>query len=164
MRRVRARPTLVVLAAAALVLLLAVIASTSLRKVTQAVIPAAPCSPHPCAAPEGFEADFTAIRAVDGVLRMAVTFHNHTTGGFEAVSSRHTSPADFQLRDAAGHQTDPIFSSLCPHWAELRVERGKSAGPEPLCFAAPAGDVRSAQVIWSPDLGLLFDDVQIPLK
>jgi hypothetical protein len=30
-----------------------------------------------------------------------------------------------------------------------------------LCFKAPA--TRRAQLIWSPDLGFLFDDVQIAL-
>lgn len=164
-RRVTSRRFLALLLIGALLLLLAVLASLGLRRVGRSATPPdRPCSPRPCAAPHGFQVYLTSVQLSGGVLMMAVRFKNQTTSGFEGVSYRHTSPADFQLRAGDGNQSPPQFSSLCPRWPQLRVERGASAGPVPLCFPAPAGDYRDSQVIWSPDLGLLFDDIQIPLK
>ncbi|HEY8678964.1 MAG TPA: hypothetical protein VIN39_10075 [Candidatus Dormibacteraeota bacterium] len=56
------------------------------------------------------------------------------------------------------------FSPGCPDWGQLQIEHGASAGPEPLCFATPASGLQGAVIVWSPDLGLLFDDVRIPLN
>jgi hypothetical protein len=164
-RWLRSRPRILLLGAAVAALVLAVLAAASFRRVADSV-PAVPepCSPHPCAAPHGFEADLSNITEAGGRVTMTVTFHNHTTREpLEAVSYRHTSPADFQLRSADGHQASPVFSSACPDWAELHVEHGASAGPRPLCFASAAGGLVGAVIVWSPDLGLLFDDVRIPL-
>ena len=122
------------------------------------------CSPRPCAAPSGFEADLSTIEVRDGQVSFLVAFKNRTQSTpFEAVSYRHTSPADFQLRSSAGVQQGPTFNSACPQWPELKIERGASAGPERLCFKEPSGGMAGAVVVWSPDLGLLFDDVRIPL-
>jgi hypothetical protein len=122
----------------------------------------APCAPWPCAAPHGFEADITGVATENGRLVLHLMFTNHTKPDtFEYVPYRHTSPADFQLRTADGHQEPPTFSVDCPDWHELRIQRGARAGPLILCFKAPA--TRRAQLIWSPDLGFLFDDVQIAL-
>jgi hypothetical protein len=122
------------------------------------------CAPRPCAAPHGFEIDITGIPTENGRLVLHVMFTNRTKPDtFEYVPYRHTSPADFQLRTADGHQEPPVFSSDCPDWHELRIQRGARAGPLILCFKAPAA-VNGAQLIWSPDLGFLFDDVQIPLE
>ena len=152
-------------AVVALAIAAAILVLYPLRHLSQAMTTTSePCSPQPCAAPQGFEADLHNISLEAGILRMSATFRNRTTGGFEAVSYRHTSLADFQLRGADGQQSRPVVSALCPAWPELKVERGASRGPVPLCFRAPSGNFHSAQLIWSPDLGLLFDDVQIALR
>jgi hypothetical protein len=97
---------------------------------------------------------------------MQVRFVNHTRPQtFEAVSYRHTSPADFQLRDRTGIATRPVFvGNACRDWPEVDVPRGAATGPEPICFKAPSGGLKGATLIWSPDLGLLFQDVTIPLS
>ncbi|HEY0493718.1 MAG TPA: hypothetical protein VGD57_09650 [Candidatus Dormibacteraeota bacterium] len=164
-RRLNSRGPLALLLVAALLLLLGALALSALRRVEQTTAPPAQsCSPAPCAAPNGFEAYFSNIHVSGEELTIDVRFKNQTSGGFEAVSYRHTSPADFQLRGADGHQSPPHFSQTCPGWRELRLERGASAGPVTLCFPAPAGDYHQAQLIWSPDLGLLFDDVRVALR
>jgi hypothetical protein len=157
---------LVLLVAALACLVLAVVAIGGLRQVGQVLTAtsASPCSPSPCSAPHGLEVDIADITTANGVVMMQVRFKNATTpDALDAVSYRHTSPADFQLRSRDGQQERPRFETRCPDWGELRIERGASAAPKPLCFAAPAAGLSGAQMIWSPDLGLLFDDVQIPL-
>ena len=120
------------------------------------------CAPRPCAAPSGFGAYFSAVAVADGMMTMQVAFINHPHDqGF--VDYNHTSPADFQLRDGDGRQVKPLFSAACPDWGELRIKIRDSAGPQPLCFPWRHADARGAEVIWSPDLGLFFDDVQVPL-
>jgi hypothetical protein len=160
------RRWLVIGLAAGACLVIGILAAGSLRQFGQAVTaPPQPCSPHPCAAPHGFEVAISGITTTNGIVRLQVTFHNNTKAdAFDAVSYNHTSPADFQLRSAAGQQRPAAFSGQCSDWGELRMERGASAGPKALCFPAPAGGLTGAQLIWSPDLGLLFDDVQIPLN
>ncbi|MDQ6691620.1 MAG: hypothetical protein M3Z13_02525 [Candidatus Dormibacteraeota bacterium] len=143
---------------------LAVAAGPSLGPLAdQAVSGAGPeaCSPSPCAAPHGFEADISNLVVAGGRLSMNVTFHNRTSNRNRAVSFNHTSPADFQLRMRTRQQLKPIFDNECPQWSELRIARGADAGPETLCFQATS--LSGAQLVWSPDLGLLFDDVRIPL-
>jgi hypothetical protein len=164
MTSLRGRRRSLVIAVAVLgCVLLAVLAALSLRRVGQAVSKTAmSCSPSPCSAPEGFEVDISGLSVAGDTVMMQVAFKNRTVADpLEAVSYRHTSPADFQLRTATGQQVSPVFNGRCPNWPELKVQRGASAGPKPLCFRG-AG-FNGAQLIWSPDLGLLFDDVQIPL-
>jgi hypothetical protein len=159
------RRWLVIGVAAGACLAIAVLASGALRQASQAITsPSEPCAPHPCSAPHGFHVAIGNIATAHGIVRLEVSFANHTTADtFYAVSYRHTSPADFQLRSKDGHQARPRFDSQCPDWGELKIERGASAGPKSLCFATPAAGLQGAEIIWSPDLGLLFDDVQIPL-
>ncbi|HEV2012326.1 MAG TPA: hypothetical protein VGR77_00355 [Candidatus Dormibacteraeota bacterium] len=147
-------------------LVIGMLAAGSLRQLGQAVTtPPEPCSPHPCAAPHAFEVVISDITATNGIVMLHVTFHNRSKADpFEAVSYDHTSPADFQLRSAAGQQRPPAFSGQCPDWGELRIEHSASAGPKPLCFAAAHDGLKGALLVWSPDLGLLFDDVRIPLN
>jgi len=97
------------------------------------------------------------------MVMMHVSFVNHPHQQ-SFVDYNHTSPADFQLRGADGRQSKPIFTSTCPDWGELRIKIGASAGPEPICFSSPPHGTYGAYVIWGPDLGLLFDDVQVPLN
>ena len=160
------RRWLVIGIAVAACLVIGILAARSLRQLGQVVTASPePCSPHPCAAPHGFEVTIADVTTTNGIVRLQVTFHNNTKAdAFDAVSYNHTSPADFQLRPAAGEQRPAAFSGQCPDWGELRMEHGASAGPKPLCFPAPAGGLKGAQLVWSPDLGLLFDDVQIPLN
>ena len=132
----------------------------SLQKATGVAAPQA-CSPKPCAAPEGFEVDVANIQSSAGTTNFEVSFKNHTPAAFGSTSFRPTSPRDFQLRLKDGRQVSPTFGAGCPDWGELHVERGGSAGPVRLCFRAPSA--AGAVVIWGPDLGLLFDDVQVPL-
>ena len=120
------------------------------------------CAPQPCAAPSGFGAYFSAVAVSDGLMTMQVAFINHPHDqGY--VDYNHTSPADFQLRGGDGRQVNPVFSAACPDWGELRVKIRASAGPRRLCFPWRQADAHGAEVIWSPDLGLFFDDVQVPL-
>jgi hypothetical protein len=119
------------------------------------------CSAQPCAAPKGFEIEVTNIRAAAGITSFDVSFKNHTAADLGTTSFRLTSPRDFQLRLKDGRQVPPAFSAGCPDWGELHVERGGSAGPVRLCFRAPSP--AGARVVWGPDLGWRFDDVQIPL-
>jgi hypothetical protein len=118
----------------------------------------------PCAAPRGFEVDIAGLRIEDNQVRMQASFKNRTRpAAGEAVSYRHTSPADFLLTTTAGERLRPVFNVECPQWPELQVPRGGSAGPEPLCFPAPSTGLNGARLVWSPDLGLFFDDVAIRL-
>jgi hypothetical protein len=123
---------------------------------------AEPCSPAPCAAPHGFEVDVLGAQAGGGLVAVQVGFKNHTPVGFGAGNYRPTSPADFQLREANGSQLHPSFAGDCTDWGEIHVVRGSSAGPESLCFKAESS--AGASLVWSPDLGFLFDDVVVPLS
>lgn len=122
------------------------------------------CSPRPCAVPNGFGIYVTALQTQNGLLTMQVRFHNGTraqTG--EATSLRHTSPADFFLIVRDGGRERPLFNDQCPDWPELKVARGADAGPEPICFKAPQPG-QQVSLGWSPDLGVFFDEVDIPLQ
>jgi hypothetical protein len=119
------------------------------------------CSPSPCGAPNGFEVDVTQTSVVKGRLAIAVVFRNHTTyQPLEAVSYRHTSPADFTLR-TAGNDYRPVYGSDCPSWPELDVPRGKTSPPRVLCFAVASAS--GATLVWDPDLGVLPRPVSISL-
>jgi hypothetical protein len=122
------------------------------------------CSPQPCAAPGGFEVDISQLQSAGDRVSAQVRFRNHTQGDLlDAVSYRHTSPADFALRAGDGRTLAPVFTADCPKWEEVRVERGSTVGPEQLCFQDHLNDLRGASMVWSPDLGLLFRQVSIPL-
>ena len=119
------------------------------------------CTPSPCGAPAGFEVDVTGTQVTSGYLVVTVMFRNHTKPQlFEAVSYRHTSPADFSL-SAGGKTLHPVFNTACTNWPEVKVQRGATAGPEALCFAvaSPAG----ADLVWSPDLGFVSEPVSMAL-
>lgn len=93
-----------------------------------------------------------------------MSFKNSTQpGGFEAVSYRHTTPADFSLSGGDGRKRAPIVDASCPSWPELRVERGGTAGPVRLCFAAPAAGLRGALLVWTPDTGIFPVTGTVPL-
>ncbi|HKW06786.1 MAG TPA: hypothetical protein VJS19_04380 [Candidatus Dormibacteraeota bacterium] len=119
------------------------------------------CAPSPCGAPAGFEVDVTSVEAQSNQLVLTVVFRNHTQPQmFEAVSYRHTSPADFTLR-AGGRTLRPVFSADCPNWPEVDVNRGATSAPRQLCFAvtSPAG----TSLVWDPDLGVIPEPVSIAL-
>jgi len=119
------------------------------------------CSPSPCGAPNGFEVDVTETSVVEGHLALTAIFRNHTMyQPLEAVSYRHTSPADFAVR-AAGVQYRPVFSAECPNWPELDVGRGKTSTPRVLCFAV--GSATGATLVWNPDVGVVPRPVSIAL-
>ena len=121
------------------------------------------CAPSPCAAPQGFEADVSNIQATSTLVTLDVTLRNRTTGGLEAVSYRHTSPADFLLSPSDGVDRPPVFNDGCPNWGEVRVERGQSMGPVPLCFEPPRLGLQGAVLLWDPDVGLFSHRVSIPV-
>lgn len=119
------------------------------------------CSPSPCGAPAGFEVDVTSMDVKSGYLLLTVVFRNHTTPQlFEAVSYRHTSPADFTLH-AGGKTYQPIFNSDCPSWPDLDVPRGSTSPPRNICFAV--GSTPGATLVWNPDLGVIPRPVSIAL-
>ena len=122
------------------------------------------CAPAPCLAPHGFEAYFVDAHVADSHVVLEVRLTNHTSAGqFEAVSYRHTSPADFRLAWPDGSEHDAVFTVDCPNWPELQVERGASSGPKPLCFNAPSTGVRGTRIVWDPDLGLFSAPIATPL-
>ncbi|HVD01058.1 MAG TPA: hypothetical protein VNG93_07915 [Candidatus Dormibacteraeota bacterium] len=121
-----------------------------------------PCSPAPCAAPHGFEVDVVGVKVAGGVVEVQVGFKNHTPEGFGAGNYRPTLPSDFQLQTAAGGRVRPSFGGGCTDWGEIHVVRGSTAGPLNLCFRA--GTAAGAQLIWAPDLGILFSEVAVPLS
>ena len=122
------------------------------------------CAPRPCVAPNGFElyVDSITRSGQDVVLRFHVV--NHTTGGaFEATSDRHTGLSDFRVR-AAGTEVDPDIGPTppgCTKWDELAVARGATSPPRTACYRVPAGVDMTLE--WSPDLGLVFRSVDLPL-
>jgi hypothetical protein len=119
------------------------------------------CTPSPCGAPAGFEIDVTSMDVKPDHLHLTVVFRNHTQPQmFEAVSYRHTSPADFTLR-AGGKTYQPIFNSDCPNWPELDVPRGATSPERPLCFAVTSAS--GATLVWNPDLGFISQPVSIRL-
>jgi hypothetical protein len=119
------------------------------------------CTPSPCGAPAGFEADVTQFSVQGDRLVLMVAFRNHTKPQlFEAVSFRHTSPADFTLQ-VGSRKLSPIFNEACPSWPELDVNRGSISSPRMLCFAV--GSAEKAVLVWNPDLGFISQPVSIPL-
>jgi hypothetical protein len=119
------------------------------------------CTPSPCGAPAGFEIDVTSSEVKSDHLVLTVVFHNHTQPQlFEAVSYRHTSPADFTLR-AGGKTYRPVFNSDCPNWPELDVPRGATSPPRTICFAVTS--TSGATLVWNPDLGVVPQPVSIAL-
>jgi hypothetical protein len=121
------------------------------------------CAPSPCASAQGFEADISNLQTGTGLVSVDVTLRNRTTGGFEAVSYRHTSPAEFQLNGTDGVDRAPIFNSDCPDWGEVRVERGATAGPFRLCFEPPRVGLQGTVLLWDPDVGLFSHRISIPI-
>lgn len=120
------------------------------------------CAPSPCGAPAGFEVDVTSMRTNPDYIALTLVFRNHTRPQlFEAVSYRHTSPADFTLR-TGGQTLQPVFNSACPNWPEIKVERGSASSPQALCFAVVSP--RGAVLVWNPDLGFIPEPVSIPLQ
>ena len=120
------------------------------------------CSPSPCGAPAGFEVDVTGTQVKTGYVMVTVVLRNHTKPQlFEAVSYRHTSPADFSLR-AGGRTLRPVFNADCPDWPEVDVQRGATSGPQTLCFAVAT--TAGADLVWNPDLGFLAEPVSIALQ
>jgi hypothetical protein len=119
------------------------------------------CSPQPCAAPKGFEVDIADVHSAAGITSLQASFKNRTAADFGTTSYRPTSPRDFELRLKDGRRLQPAFTADCPDWGELHVERGGTGGPVTLCFEAAS--TVGASVVWSPDLGFLFNEVRIPL-
>jgi len=119
------------------------------------------CSPPPCAAPSGFEVDISDVQSAAGITSLQASFKNRTPSDLGTTSYGPTPPRDFELRLKDGTRLQPSFSPGCPDWGELHVERGGSAGPVKLCFGTSS--TAGASVVWSPDLGLFFNEVRIPL-
>ena len=123
------------------------------------------CAPQPCLAPGGFQAYFSDVQISGGKVALRAKFINHTQELLEAVSYRHTSPADFQILWPDGSKHDPIFGSDCPAWDEIKVERGSTVGPETLCFdARPTTGLSGVLLIWNPDLGFFSSPVSTHLS
>jgi hypothetical protein len=140
-------------------------AAGSVEGVRQSIpLTQSPCSPHPCASPQGFEADVSNVQSAGGRVSLDVTLRNNTVGGgLEAVSYRHTSPSDFQLSGTDGVDRSPVFDPSCPNWGDVRVERRAQRGPFKLCFEAPREGLPGAVLLWDPDVGLFSHRVSIQL-
>lgn len=104
------------------------------------------------------------VKLDSGRVTLDVNFRNNTPGGgFEAVSYRHTSTTDFTMSGSDGVKRKPVVDGGCPSWEEARVERGGKAGPDKLCFEAPATGLTGAHLWWTPDLGVFPVTGSIPL-
>ena len=125
-----------------------------------------PCRPQPCANPHDFELYLgrSAPEPGDGrLLRLSARFviaHNDLAS---VNGNKHRADLlDFQVRDGDGEQTRPVFDAPgCEQWAAFEIPYPQTFGPKPVCFR-PAG-APPLTIVWGPDLGLLFDDVRIPL-
>lgn len=125
-----------------------------------------PCSPQPCANPHDFDLYLarSPARPGDGnLLRLAARFVNaHDDATSVNGNKNRADLQDFQLRDNAGNQVKPVFDAPgCEHWDSFEIPYSQAFGPRPVCFR-PAGPA-PLTLVWGPDLGLLFDDVRIPL-
>jgi hypothetical protein len=119
------------------------------------------CAPSPCGAPAGFEVDVTSVAQRSSYAVVTVVLRNHTRPQIlEAVSYRHTSPADFVVR-RSGVEYRPVFNSECASWSEVDVPRGATSTPRQLCFAIPS--TGGASLVWNPDLGFISEPVTIRL-
>ncbi len=124
------------------------------------------CAPKPCTDIGGFELYVRDITIGPGRLTMNVSFTNHTPGGgLEAVSYRHTSPADFAVNVKASRNNNrPVFGAECPQWEEPRIERGASSGADRLCFEGSfANTLSSLELTWTPDTGVFPVTGSVPL-
>jgi hypothetical protein len=130
---------------------------------TQIPLVQSSCAPSPCASLQGFEADVSNVQAGPGAVTVDITLRNKSAGPFEAVSYRHTSPADFQLSATDGVDRSPVFSADCPDWGQVRVQRRATAGPLRLCFEPPRQGLQGAVLLWSPDVGLFSRRMTIPI-
>ncbi|MDQ6746508.1 MAG: hypothetical protein M3010_00165 [Candidatus Dormibacteraeota bacterium] len=124
------------------------------------------CAPQPCADPHEFELHLTRGAAHPNdrhLLRLEATFRNAHYDSLSMNGNQDRADlADFQLRDGRGTQTKPVFDAPgCEEWAATKMYYRQGFGPRAVCFRVegPA----PLQVVWGPDLGLLFDDVRIPL-
>jgi hypothetical protein len=121
------------------------------------------CAPGPCVSEQGFEVDVSNIQTTPTLLTLQVTLRNKTSGGLETVSYRHTRPVEFVLSPTDGVDRAPVFNGDCPDWGEVRVQRGETMGPLPLCFEPPRLGLQGAVLLWDPDVGLFSHRVSIPL-
>jgi hypothetical protein len=138
-----------------------VVGPTLRGRLQQPTIVSEMCSPQPCAAPKGFEVDISDVHSAAGMTSLQARFKNRTAADLGTTNYRPTSPRDFELRLKDGSRLLPVLTAGCPDWGELHVERGGSAGPVKVCFGTTS--TAGASVVWSPDLGLFFDEVRIPL-
>ena len=124
------------------------------------------CAPKPCTEIGGLELYVRDISISPGRLTMNVSVTNHTPGGgLEAVSYRHTSPADFAVNAISSRSNNrPVFGAQCPRWAE-QIERGASSGPDRLCFEGVdfAYTLSSLELTWTPDTGVFPVTGSVPL-
>ncbi|MGI8608319.1 MAG: hypothetical protein ACR2MY_03680 [Candidatus Dormibacteria bacterium] len=160
------RPRLAAAGAVLAVVLVAIAAFESLRPgraVSRGATPSPQCSPHPCTELDGLKLYIQHSSTESGRLILDVTFRNDTGAQFlEAVSYRHTTPADFSLQYRGSGKVAPSTGPGCPAWPEVRIERGSAAGPERLCFLVPA-DASSQVLWWSPDQGAFSAAGSVPV-
>jgi hypothetical protein len=122
------------------------------------------CAPRPCTELGGYELYVRNVNLTASHLTMDVSFKNNTPGGgLEAVSFRHTSPMDFVLHYRSGDDRKPVFDAGCPGWEESRIERGRGAGPDRLCFNVLASGLNGAELQWTPDIGVFSVTGSVPL-
>ena len=122
------------------------------------------CAPKPCTELGGYELYVRNVNLSGGRLTVDVSFKNNTPGGgLEAVSYRHTSPMDFVLHYRGGDNRKPVFDAGCASWDEPRIERGRGAGPDHLCFRAFASGLDGAELQWTPDVGVFSVTGSVPL-
>lgn len=125
-----------------------------------------PCHPRPCANPHDFELYLSRPPAQAGdhqLLRLSARFVNGRNDLTSVNGNKNRADLlDFQLRDGHGTQVRPSFDAPgCQHWDSFEIPYPQGFGPRPICFKVTGPG--PLVLVWGPDLGLLFDDVRIPL-
>lgn len=128
------------------------------------------CSPQPCASAYSLTvrisglnptapAGFFKPEAGNHFVLMRMTMRND--GGQD---TKHISPTDFKLRDAAGVSHDITLSDTpgCDFWSPVDLAPGATYRPKPLCFQASGDSNGNLTLLWSPDI--FSPTAQIPLQ
>ena len=150
-------------AAALLLVLLIAIAAFLAMQVTfrnptpSGAVPAANCSPAPCADVQDYTLWVTNLKVDGNLVSMQVTFKNSS-------SATHASPEDLRLIDSKLHSSGLINDAPgCQTWTRHEFSNGESFGPTNVCFRVTTADPPLV-LRWSADLGLFCCQSDIKLS
>ena len=120
-------------------------------------VPAANCSPAPCANVQDYTLWVSNLRAVGDLVSMQVTFKN-------ASSATHASPEDLRLIDSKAHSSGLVTDAPgCQTWNRHEFSSGATFGPVSVCFRVTTA-ISPLVLRWSPDFGLFCCQADIKLS